>query len=363
MLITGLVKLQGDGAHRAFDGSQFVKPYVKTNKNDAADAAAICEAVTRPSMRFVPIRTWNSKACSPCTGCARVCQGPHRPGQPDPGLAGRVRADRPAGIGHISERVPQLIEDACNELPGAFRCLIQRLLEHLKGARSPGAGLEAQIVAWHRQSDLSRKLEQIPGIGPITAQRWWPRWAMRRASNGRQVAAWLGLVPRQHSSGGKQNLLASAKRGDTYLRTLLIHGARSAIYHAQNKGLDSSECCYQRCCPAAQQERSGGGTGQQECPHRVGLAGARALLRAGLRTRAGLSHKTGARAKTRKNHRCSSNHEVMARQVRPWWGNPIRTHFECAEPIGPSPANPIGDRGPGHSKSDIRVQSLPSWQQ
>ena len=149
----------------------------------------------------------------------------------------------PQGIGHITQRVPMLIEDAANELPGVFRLLIQRLLDHLKQLDRQVQELEAQIVAWHRQSDLSRKLGQIPGIGPITACALVASLGdAKNFKDGRQVAAWLGLVPRQHSSGGKQNLLGISKRGDTYLRTLLIHGARSVIYHAQNKGQGSAQC-------------------------------------------------------------------------------------------------------------------------
>jgi transposase len=161
-------------------------------------------------------------------------------------------------------------------LPGAFRLLVQRLLDHLKELDRQVEELEAQIVAWHRQSDFSRKLGQIPGIGPITPAHWWHRWGMQRTSkDGRQVAAWLGLVPTQHSSGGKQNLLGISKRGDTYLRTLLIHGARSVIYHAQKKDQHLRAAQLDQWCgAAAQQECGGGGAGQQECPHRVGVAGA-----------------------------------------------------------------------------------------
>lgn len=98
------------------------------------------------------------------------------------------------------------------------------------------AEIEAQIQAWHRQSDLSRKLEQIPGIGPITASALVATIGdAKNFDNGRQVAAWLGLVPRQHSSGGKSNLLGMSKRGDCYLRTLLIHGARSVIIASKRK--------------------------------------------------------------------------------------------------------------------------------
>ena len=96
--------------------------------------------------------------------------------------------------------------------------------------------LEQQIVQWHKESELSRKLEAIPGIGPITASAIVATVGNAlEFKNGRQLAAWLGLVPKQHSSGGKQNLLGISKRGDTYLRTLLIHGARAVIRYAEHK--------------------------------------------------------------------------------------------------------------------------------
>jgi transposase len=124
-------------------------------------------------------------------------------------------------------------------LPGTFRLLIERLLGHLKELDRQVGELEAQIVQWHRQSQASSQLAGIPGIGPITASALVATIGdARNFDNGRQVAAWLGLVPRQHSSGGKQNLLGISKRGDSYLRTLLIHGARSVI-HWESKKSDS----------------------------------------------------------------------------------------------------------------------------
>lgn len=234
-------KLQGMGYTVRLMAPQFVKPYVKTNKNDAA---AICEAVTRPSMRFVPIKNVEQQGV---LALHRVRQGfvKARTAQANQirGLLAEFGVIVPQGIGHITQRVPMLIEDAANELPGVFRLLIQRLLDHLKELDRQVQELEAQIVAWHRQSDLSRKLGQIPGIGPITACALVASLGdAKNFKDGRQVAAWLGLVPRQHSSEGKQNLLGISKRGDTYLRTLLIHGARSVIYHAQNKGQGSAQC-------------------------------------------------------------------------------------------------------------------------
>jgi transposase len=109
-------------------------------------------------------------------------------------------------------------------------------IDHLKKLDTQVDEMEAQVVAWHRASATSVKLQKIPGIGPITASALVASLGdAKNFDSGRQVAAWLGLVPKQHSSGGKQNLLGISKRGDTYLRTLLIHGARSVIYRAAQK--------------------------------------------------------------------------------------------------------------------------------
>jgi len=148
-------------------------------------------------------------------------------------LLGEFGLVLPQGIGHIASRVPDLIEDASNELPGTFRLLINRLLDHLKELQRQVGEIEAQIKAWHRSSETSRRLEKVPGIGPLTATALAATVGdAKNFDNGRQLAAWLGLVPRQHSSGGKPTLLGMSKRGDAYLRTLLIHGARSVIYRA-----------------------------------------------------------------------------------------------------------------------------------
>jgi transposase len=217
--------------------SQFVKPYVKTNKNDAADAEAICEAVGRPNMRFVPIKSVEQQAI---LSVHRVRQGfvKARTAQANQirGLLGEFGLVIPQGICNVTKRVPELLEDASNELPVPFRHLIDRLTEHLKELDRQVKDFEKQIIAWHRSSELSRKLENIPGIGPLAASALVASIADANSfDNGRQVSAWLGLVPRQHSSGGKPTLLGMSKRGNPYLRTLLIHGARSAILAAQRK--------------------------------------------------------------------------------------------------------------------------------
>ena len=136
----------------------------------------------------------------------------------------------PQGIASITKQVPRILEDAENGLPDTLRALIARLTTHLKELDCQVDELEAQIQAWHRQNAESRRLAEIPGIGPITATALVASIGDAKTfANGRQLAAWLGLVPRQHSSGGKPTLLGISKRGDVYLRTLLIHGARAVI--------------------------------------------------------------------------------------------------------------------------------------
>jgi transposase len=230
-------KLQCMGHTVRLIAPQFVKPYVKSNKNDAADAEAICEAVARPNMRFVPIKNVEQQAV---LAQHRARQGfiKARTAQANQirGLLAEFGFIIPQGIANIAKRVPELLEDATNELPGSFRLLVQRLMEHLKELDHQADEVEAQIVTWHRDNELSRKLGEVPGIGPITASALVATVSdAKNFDNARQLAAWIGLVPRQNSSGGKNVLLGISKRGDTYLRTLLIHGARSVICAFQRK--------------------------------------------------------------------------------------------------------------------------------
>ena len=215
-------KLQGLGHNVKLMAPQFVKPYVKTNKNDAADAEAICEAVTRPTMRFVPIKNGERQAV---LAMHRARQGfiKARTAQANQirGLLAEYGITIPQGISHIATHLPDILEDGENGLPGAFRQLIDRLGTRLKALDRQAHELEVQIQAWHRGNEASRKLAEIPGIGPITASALVASIGdAKNFDNGRQLAAWLGLVPRQNSSGGKRTLLGISKRGDTYLRTL-----------------------------------------------------------------------------------------------------------------------------------------------
>lgn len=230
-------RLQAQGHTVRLMAPQFIKPYVKSNKNDAADAEAICEAVGRPNMRFVPIKNIEQQAA---LSLHRVRQGFIRERT---ALANRIRGLLaefgliiPQGIHHIARRMPEILEDADNELSGPMRALLARLLEHLQELNRQAQELEAQIIAWHRNNELSRKLEAVPGIGPLTASALVATVGdAKNFKNGRQMAAWLGLVPKQESSGGKTVLLGISKRGDVYLRTLLIHGARSVLWAAQRR--------------------------------------------------------------------------------------------------------------------------------
>lgn len=212
---------------------QFVKPYVKTNKNDARDAEAICEAVSRPSMRFVPIKTVEQQAV---IALHRVRQGfvEARTAQANQlrGLLAEFGIVLPKGITHLRARVPAIIDDVQNGLPGTARELFARLYSNLRDLGAHITDLERQIRTVHRNDEASQRLEAIPGIGPLSASALVASIGDAKAfKSGRQLAAWMGLVPRQNSSGGTTRLLSISKRGDTYLRTLLIHGARSVIRH------------------------------------------------------------------------------------------------------------------------------------
>lgn len=217
---------------------QFVKPYVKSNKNDVADAEAICEAVGRPNMRFVPIKTVEQQAV---LSLHRARQGfvKARTAQVNQirALLAEYGIVLPKGITHVPKQVPVVLADDSHELPGTFRQLIAGLLVHFRELHRQVVELEDQIKAWHRDNPASRRLAEIPGIGPLGASALVASIGDARAfKNGRQLAAWLGLVPRQHSTGGKPTLLGISKRGDVYLRTVLIHGARSAILADQRRG-------------------------------------------------------------------------------------------------------------------------------
>ena len=201
-------KLTGLGHTVRLIAPQFVKPYVKTNKSDRNDAEAICEAVGRPNMRFVPVKTGEQQAV---LSLHRARQGyvKTRTAQANQvrGLLAEFGIVIPQGIGHIAKRLPEILEDGENDLPGMMRQLLERLGENLKDMDKQVGELERQIKLWHRDNEQSRKLEAIAGIGPITASAFVATVGDAKSfKNARQVPAWLGMVPRHEGTGGKVTL-------------------------------------------------------------------------------------------------------------------------------------------------------------
>ncbi len=215
---------------------QFVKPYVKSNKNDAQDAAAICEAVGRPHMRFVSVKTVAQQDIQAVhrirerlvkTRTALVNQ--------IRGLLAEYGVVIPLKNNAVSQALPRILEDADNGLTTVGRELFADLYEQLQGLSQSVKKYDVQIERLFKANPICQRLAEVEGVGPVTATALLAAGDANAFKNGRQMSAWIGLVPRQHSSGGKQTLLGISKRGDTYLRTLLIHGARAAVATAKRK--------------------------------------------------------------------------------------------------------------------------------
>jgi len=215
---------------------QFVKPYVKSNKNDANDAEAICEAVGRPQMRFVPAKSVEQQDIQSIHRVrSRLVSSRTQLANQVRGFLMEYGIVLPQHIGHLRRGLPQILEED-NELTGFGRRLLASLYEELVEVDRKLDAIEEQLRAVHKASEPSQRIAAVEGIGPLTATALVSAMSDGKAfQNGRQFAAWLGLVPRQHSSGGKPRLFGISKRGDSYLRTLLIHGARSVVYRAPGK--------------------------------------------------------------------------------------------------------------------------------
>lgn len=210
---------------------QFVKPYVKTNKSDRNDAEAICEAVTRPNMRFVSVKSIEQQDIQ---AIHRIRSGlvQRRTALANQirGLLGEYGTVVPVGIKKLHQQLPLILEDAENGLSDLARELFADLYEQLKEVDHHVKRYNTKLEKLCQQSEVCSRLTQIPGVGTLSATAIVASVGDANVfKNGRQMAAWLGLVPRQYSSGGKSLLLGISKRGDRYLRTLLIHGARSVI--------------------------------------------------------------------------------------------------------------------------------------
>jgi len=216
---------------------QFVKPYVKTNKSDPNDADAICEAASRPSMRFVAMKSGEQLSIQ-ATHRVRTRLVENRTALANQirGILAEVGIVVARNLASLRRRLPDILASDKIELDPLLRSLIHDLHNELLGSDDRVRAYDRQVRQLSRNSEVCRRLERIEGIGPVTATALVAA-AGNAASfrNGRQFAAWLGLVPRHHSSGGKTRLLGISKRGDRYLRTLLIHGARSALGRVRHK--------------------------------------------------------------------------------------------------------------------------------
>jgi transposase len=215
--------------------AQFIRPFVQTNKTDAADARAIWTAVHQPGMRTVAAKTEDQQAM---LGVHRIraVLVKFRTMQVNQ-LRGLLyefgvtfRPGRQAGLKEIRARMAEL-EDA---LPGLMMCTLQEQLQRIDGLEQEIDRLEQRISSWHKQEAGCRAIAEVPGIGKLTATALVATIGEANVfKSGRELASFIGLVPRQSGTGGKIRLGSISKRGDPYLRTLLIHGARSVLYHTK----------------------------------------------------------------------------------------------------------------------------------
>lgn len=216
---------------------QYVKPFVKGNKNDYNDAEAIAEAAQRPNMRFVPIKSVEQQDV----------QNFHRQRElikkERTALVNQVRGLLAEygivinkGITAVRKDLPEILEDAENSLTVLSRELFAELLEELRALEQRFEHRERRIKSLNQNNEVCQRLDEILGIGPLIASATYTAAGDGKDFvNGRHFSAWLGLVPGQHSSGGKTVLLGISKRGNSYLRTLYIHGARAVLRHSATK--------------------------------------------------------------------------------------------------------------------------------
>lgn len=217
---------------------RYVKPYVKTQKNDATDAEAICEAVTRPNMRFVATKSREQQALLMLHRTRQMLVR-QRVATTNAIRAHLTEFGIVAGVGRngIEALLKIIADENDNRIPDLARECLMTLGRQLEALKSQIHVLDAKIIAAHRNSELSRRLEAIPGVGPRVATALVASIADPKVfRSGRQMAAWIGLVPKQNSSGGRDRLGGITKAGDRYLRSMLMVGALSIIKRAKQLG-------------------------------------------------------------------------------------------------------------------------------
>lgn len=216
---------------------QFVKPYLKGQKNDAQDAAAICEAVGRPEMRFVPPKSIGQQDLQALHRIrSRLIGNRTQLGNQIRGLLAEYGIILPLHLSQVRSQLPDLLSEEHPLLTSFSRELFASLYEELCALDQRIQAMEERIQRVFTSNEQCQRIAAIEGVGPLIATAMVAAVSDGRVfRNGRQFAAWLGLVPRQHSSGDKQRLLGITKRGDPYLRMLLVHGARSVVYRSTGK--------------------------------------------------------------------------------------------------------------------------------
>ena len=216
----------------------YVKPYVKRQKNDSTDAEAICEAVTRPTMRFVATKTREQQSC------LMLHRTRHLFIRQQTAVINAIRAHlaefgivAPVGRNGIEELLDVVADPNDDRLPEVARECLAALGAQLRMLQAQILEFDRRILAWHRSNETSKRLDEIPGVGPALATALVASVADPRAfRSGRDFSAWVGLVPKQNSSGGKEKLGSITKRGDRYLRSLFTAGALAVIRYAKIHG-------------------------------------------------------------------------------------------------------------------------------
>ncbi len=216
---------------------QFVKPYVKTNKNDHADAEAICEAVSRPSMRFVPVKQVEQQdILSIHRVRQRLIKQRIALSNQVRGLLHEYGVVIALGNASLRKKLPELVSPENEDLTPMSKALFRSLLDEFYELETKIEQQEQRLKEYYKLDSRCALLTTIPGVGLITVTSMVASIGSgKEFENGRQLSAWLGLVPKQHSTGGKERLLGISKRGDKYLRSLLVHGARAVFYATKRK--------------------------------------------------------------------------------------------------------------------------------
>jgi len=262
-------RVGGAGTRGATDAGAIREAYIKRNKNGAADAEAICEAVVRPTMRFVPAKTAEQQAA------LLLHRGRERLVRQRTGLVNALRGHlaefgviAPQGLRNVGKLIAVVRDVGDARLPDLARQVLEVLAAQIEQLEGAVAAVEKQLMAWHKSNPVSQRLATIPGIGPIIASAIAASVAEPGGfRSGREFAAWLGLVPRQNSTGGKHRLGGISKRGNQYLRRLLIkRGERQPV---ALEGNQSGSVGDWPATPAAELGRSGS-SGQQDGAHRLG---------------------------------------------------------------------------------------------